>query len=308
MTAEPDHAPPPAPALARRVVATLLGLLLLTAAGWAIARSGDWASLRSSISQAPANILATLLLAPVLHVALSAAVFAVLTRRFGRVTPPEFLALVSAAWLFNFLPLRPGLGGRLVYHRTVNHIPFRHSVRVVIEAVSTGAIGVALPIAALLALRAGVPLPVGASVLAVTPFALAGALHRSATASAYALAIGIKHADAWVWALQYFAAFHAVGHPVTFEQAAAIAAVSQAATLIPLSGNGLGLREWSVGWLASTLPAWFAVGPQRDLAQGLAADVLNRAAEVLVAIPLGLASYAYLVRRLARARTAEAAA
>ena len=58
--------------------------------------------------------------------------------------------------------------------------------------------------------------------------------------------------------------------------------------------------KWAVGLTATSLPPeLFASGGSR--ATGLTADVVNRAAELVIAIPLGLACCAWLVRRARRA-------
>jgi len=71
----------------------------------------------------------------------------------------------------------------------------------------------------------------------------------------------------------------------------ALAIVSQIAMLVPIAGNGLGLREWAIGLTAASLTG---LDPQA----GLAADLVNRAVEVLVAVPVGLLSARVVSRRL----------
>ena len=77
---------------------------------------------------------------------------------------------------------------------------------------------------------------------------------------------------------------------------------AQAAALVPFLGNGLGLTEWAVGLTAAALPSWMAggVGPEQSV--GLLAALVNRAAEVAVALPVGLVSAWWLSRRWKAAR------
>ena len=55
-----------------------------------------------------------------------------------------------------------------------------------------------------------------------------------------------KFADVLVWTVRYWACFAIIGVELSPTQAAGIAAVTQIVLLIPLAGNGLGLREWAV--------------------------------------------------------------
>jgi hypothetical protein len=57
--------------------------------------------------------------------------------------------------------------------------------------------------------------------------------------------------------------------------------------LVPIVGNGLGLREWAVGLAAPLLTPYV-------LGLGLAADLVNRATELVVILVLGLGGMAWL--------------
>ena len=58
---------------------------------------------------------------------------------------------------------------------------------------------------------------------------------------------------------------------------------------------------------AASLPAAALGGMDTQLSQGLTADVINRVAEVLVAIPVGLVGIALIGRRLKTLRASRAA-
>src|SRR5690606_6920191 len=159
----------------------------------------------------------------------------------------EMHALIASAWLLNYLPLRPGLVGRIGYHRAVNGIPVKHSVRVLAESVVLGGLAIAVLLAVALAARGLAPLP--ALLLAAAPAALALAaalpLARAGPlAWRFAAAWGLKYADMLAWAARYAVVFALLGAPIDAPSAVLIAAVSQLALLVPFTGNGLGLREW----------------------------------------------------------------
>ena len=102
--------------------------------------------------------------------------------------------------------------------------------------------------------------------------------------------------------------FGLVGQSLTFEQACAIAAVSQAATAVPISGNGLGLREWAVGLTATALPSWFASDPETgpsSMVVSVAADLVNRGVEMAVALPVGIVGILIVSKRIGRLRPAK---
>lgn len=278
--------------LAWRWGASLIAVALVVAAIVVVSRAGvDLPRIRALVSDAPPDLLVAAVTLPLANLALSAAVFWVLTVRFGRVGFGEMCALIGAAWLLNYLPLRPGLVGRVAYHRAVNGIPVASGARVVVESVvcsAAAAIG-AVIWSALFARegedeRALLLVPV----LWIAGFAGAGLLlrRRRASLGAILVALALRGADLVVWTLRYWVVFALAQSHVSFAQAAAIAAVSQVAMSIPLAGNGLGLREWAVGLLRATLPAWYGAAAASSV--GLTADLLNRTAEVAVALPIGL--------------------
>ncbi|MFZ4575915.1 MAG: hypothetical protein ACOYN0_16100 [Phycisphaerales bacterium] len=285
-----------------RWLAAAVSVALLVAALVAISRSGvSLSTTRRLVASASTGLVIAGVALPLLNLTISAGVFWVLTRRFGRVGFGEMWALIGAAWLLNYLPMRPGLVGRVAYHRAVNGISVAHGSRVVAESVacsaaaSLGAVGWSV-------LGARWP-QMGAWIDAV-PFALlaAGAAvafgvgRKSPTVAALAAAMSLRIADLIVWTFRYVVVFAIAGEPISTPQAAAIAAVSQVAMSVPLVGNGLGLREWAVGLMRSSLPAWYGVGAAS--AAGLTADLLNRSAELCVAVPVGLACAAFVTRKI----------
>ncbi len=285
-----------------RVVLFAIGLTLFAGALIAAFRnsSGGFVAFGSAMHRPGA--LAALLLLPLICLALASASFLVLTTRFGRMGALEMFALLGATWLLNYLPFKPGVAGRVAYQKAVSNIDVRWSVLIVVQGIVIGLgcfvlqAGIAT-IAAMLGLgelhRAGlVALPLGVAL------ACAWVLPRSgATAHwwRYALSFAFRYADSMVWAVRYWVLFHLAGKPMGVSESAAIAGISQSASLIPLAGNGLGVREWMVGFAARTLPAWFGSGSDMPVAFGISTELLNRACEAAVAIPTGLACVWWLV-------------
>jgi len=271
-----------------RLLGLALGAAMLVLAIIFIAQQREaieaaWASIRR-----PAPIpLIVLPLAVLANIVLSGVLFHLLLNRFGRVGWLEMQAVIATATLVNFIPLRPGLPGRLLYHRAVNQIPLMQSGRTVIEAaaISIG-VGAYLAIAALASIRWQVnlwypsiaPLPVLAVLLLLPGMRL------------WALAVAVRYVEVIVWAVRYGCAFALIGSPIGAESALALACVSIVATMVPLFSNGLGLREWAIGLVAPLLTAY-------TLELGLIAELVNRAAELIIIAIAGMCGMAYLARR-----------
>ncbi|USN99988.1 MAG: flippase-like domain-containing protein [Phycisphaeraceae bacterium] len=276
----------------RRLVGFTIGLGLFGAAVWVIARGGaDFRSALDAARHAPWWLGAAVVVLPLVNWLLVGTSFWVLQNRYGSVGWREMLALIASAWLLNYLPLRPGMFGRLAYHKHVNQIRYADSARVLVYSVSLTGVSIGLLLVIAILVRFGgawgwvwcVPAPIvmGAAAIALRPH---GPLWWRLATSAL-----LKYLDMMVWIWRYAAAFALIGSPLDFQTALFVAAVSQAAFLIPLAGNGLGIREWGVR-AASAVQI------------GLLADVVNRAAEVTVSLPLGLVGTAWAARRMARLR------
>jgi hypothetical protein len=209
--------------------------------------------------------------------------------------------------------MRPGMIGRVAYHKKVNDIPIGASVQVL--AFSIGLSGVAIVIMLVVMLLLGGQssaqgtMPGARTWIALCIPAILGTiatlwLRARASVSWRFFAGGVfRFADLLVWAVRYWTCFAIVGVDLSPTEAAGIAAVTQLVLLIPLAGNGLGLREWVVGVVASSLPTWFAgaaAAPTR--VEGLSADLVNRAAELLAALLVGLWGTMMVARRAAGER------
>jgi hypothetical protein len=293
----------------RRAVGFMIGVALLAAAGWVLYSQrrdmgGAWQSMRA----APLPLIAAAALLPLVNWLLISLSFWILMRRYGRIGPGEMTAAIGGAWLLNYLPLRAGMIGRVAYHKAVNRIPVRDSVRVMILGMALGmaAVLTVLGIAAALAGRVSGPewgialgLPPLIALLATGICAKVGA------AWWYPAVYVIRYLDVLAWAARYAVVFAIVGAPIGLPGAVATAAACQVALVIPLVGNGLGLREWAIALTAAALaPAMLASSTDLNATTGLLADVVNRAAEVAVAVPVGIISLMILTRRLHAAQAA----
>jgi hypothetical protein len=320
----------------RRVAGFVVGLLLLLAAVRAVAVQGPgareaWSSVRSA---GPALIAAALVLPAVNWLIISASFWLVMKRylpperpggRPPELTLSEMARLIGAAWLLNYLPLRPGMIGRIAYHRAVHGITVADSVRGVAIGMACGLAAVVVVVFIAALVPPGSPAGTYAAALAAPAILLGGwaavaALRRrqpAPTTSVVRAWLGsawlpanllLRYADMLVWILRYWVVFALIGRPVSIGAAVAATGAAQIVMCIPLVGNGLGLREWAVGLAAAALPPELAPGAALDT--GLAADLVNRIAELCVAIPVGMISYLWLVpgRRVSATRPAERAA
>jgi hypothetical protein len=271
-----------------RWAGVLLGAALLAAALLVLwsRREGVAEALGAVRRPSPAHL--SLLAACVLaNIALSGAMFSALISRYGRVGALEMQAVTASAALLNYLPLRPGAVGRIAYHAAVNRISARDALMASIQATA-----LTLVIAAYLALALFTAARFGAGlwlwIALPLPLFAAGAL--APATRIWAIACACRYADVLVWGVRYYAAFALLGLPLGAGAAMVLACVSVIATMVPLLSNGLGLREWGIG-LASPL-----VGAA-TLETGLAADLLNRAVEIVVVALAGSLAMLYLARR-----------
>lgn len=271
----------------RHWAGAVAGLILLAAAVATVAaRHETIGAALAAVGHPQPALLALLAGSIVANLVLTGLTFSVLMSRHGKVGLVEMQALIAAASLMNFLPLRPGLLGRIAYHRTVNAIPAVASAKVTLAAIVLTA-GVAACLAAALAAAAVSPLSLRVLVIAPIPALAAATAFRGARV--WAAAALLRYLEVMVWALRYYAAFGLIGAPIGAEAALALACVGVIPMLIPLVGNGLGLREWAIGVAAPMLAGY-------RLELGLAADLVNRAAELVVILAAGSAGFAWLWR------------
>ena len=290
-----------------------IGLLLFVAAIWMALEQGA-SEAWDAVQAAPPLLFIAAAACTVLTLLQTSLSFWILTLRYGRVGYGEMMALITSAWLLNYLPMRPGLFGRVAYHKRVNNIRLRDSAIVliwanvlsVICAIGLGGLLVGLS----LITDGGSPLLVTLTALPL-PFVVAFAAYARAKQpepdpDVWRLIAGAasRYAELFGWAARYWICFAIIDQPISWGGALAVASVTTVATMVPLFGNGLGMREWTVGLLAMWLPAGLALGGSPDAAVGVTADLVNRAIEIAVAIPLGTVAAIWLVRRRQRPHAA----
>ena len=295
----PDESSPSSrPSLTSRRIGFLVGVILLCAAAiYLVANPAELRSFVIQMADAPAWAIVLVLVGPLLNWVFVSQCLWALNRRHGEIARTEMLALVGSAWLLNHLPMRPGLVGRIGYHAKVNKIRVRDSVEAsvwsLVHAIFANAIGLGLA----LLIRPGVGIAQIAMILSIPVFVLiiVAALAETKSDQLGLMIRGLmwRYADLLVWMLRYAAAFAMLGIEITPVQIVLITAVSQAAQMIPITGGGIGFREWGVG-LAATMSPGTAVIHMRS---AIGADLINRVAETLIVVPLGLICTGIVTRR-----------
>ena len=278
-----------------RRLGLLLGAVLLVAAIVLIARQHDvLARAFSAIRQPSAPHLFLLFTCVLGNVVLTALMFSVLMSRYGKVRLFEMQALIGAATLLNYLPLRPGLFGRIAYHKTVNDISPVDTAKTIGQAIALS-LAVAVCLAGCLVVAAQFHLTLW--IVLALPFALLALGTMVGTIRIWALAGLIRYVEVFIWAARYYAAFALIDYTISIEAALAFACISMIATLVPFFSNGLGLREWAIGLAAPILTVAY------QLEHGITAELVNRAGELIVVLIAGLVGIVYLthLRRKSRA-------
>lgn len=285
---EPSDQPPAIPPRRRAigVAGFVIGLTLFAAAVWAIITGGhDFRASIDAARAAPWWLGALVVGLPIANWLVVSESFRALTGRYARVGRAEMAGLIGSAWLLNYLPMKPGMFGRLAYHKHINGVRYADSARVLGFSVSMTGVSLGLLVVVAALVRVGGPSWVWCALPAVGLAVGAFLLRRRGPWTGRVVYTALlRYIDSMIWVGRYAAAFALVGSPLSFADSVAVAAVSQAALLVPVSGNGLGVREWGVRLVTSPV--------------GLLADVVNRAAEVAVALPIGLIGTAWSVRTL----------
>jgi hypothetical protein len=140
--------------------------------------------------------------------------------------------------------------------------------------------------AIVLSMNSAVPLWFGAT--APLPIVAVGAI-ASPKCRVWLGAGLVRYVELLVNAVRYWAAFELIGSPIDHHSAIAFACLSAMATMVPFLSNGLGLREWMIGVVAPLLTTY-------QMTLGITADLVNRAAEIVVIFGLGIAGLAVLAR------------
>lgn len=292
-----------------RVIGFVLGVGLLGGALLAVERGGgSFAAAFEPLRSADPLLVAALVGSILLSSAVTAGLLWVLTSRYGRVGRGEMWALINAAWLLNYLPVRPGMFGRLAYHRAVNGIRVIDSAKGLVWAnvlmlLAAGVCGAIAVGAAVLGARGDHWGVVAVSVAPIPALAIFAAYARrrrpDPDPEVWRVIAGaaLAYAAQLFWAGRALLAFRLMGVELTWGGALGLAAVMALAAFVPITGNGLGVREWVIGLVAPLLPAALARGGGMSMETALNSMLVDRGAELLVAVPMGLACGWWVVKR-----------
>lgn len=298
---EPDDALPPAGPrpLVRRAIGFAISVSLFALALAAVGvRREDLEQAAAHAADAPAWLVLCLALLPAVNLALIATSLWFIMIRYGRVGLAEMNLLVFTAWLLNFLPMKPGLMGRIAYHKRFNNIRVRDSARALVESVALSAISIGALLAVAVAVRGmpGVGWVIAATCApaAATLIAAMVAWTRWTPAARLLAALALRYLDILVWVARYALCFQILGADLSLADVVLITTASQLAQLVPFAGNGLGVREWAVGVVGKASGLTIPVA--------LSADLINRAAEVVLAVPLSVAALWAVTQRIRRHR------
>lgn len=279
---------PARPSRIVRGLAGFTGLLLLAAAGYAVWRHREaLADSFASLRDPPAWALLTLPLATLASIAIGALILKRLFWRRPDLRFTDLLALNAAATLFNLLPLKAGLAGRIAWQRRYQGVEVRASLGVTVAAIGLSAGAVAIAVMAIVAAsRFAVSAPavlfgVGVLLLVLAPAARIGLGCEL---------LWWRLVDLGAWSVRIAAAFAILGTELSSESAIALACVAMASGLVPVIGSTLGVREWVIALVAPSLAgvAW---------EEALAAELLARGFEIAVVAITGGAGSAWLFRR-----------
>ncbi len=247
-----------------------------------------------SLRQASVLSVVALIGCVLANILLTGLLFSTLMSRYGRVGVIEMQALMAATTLLNYLPARPGLFGRVAYHRLVNGIAVRDAAKVIVGAIVLTMFMVGAMLGALgLGMVTNASALWGAGAIAIVP--AVGLIDRRFRW--IATAVLIRWLDVLVWAARYLLVFEIMGRPIGFDAALALAVISILASMVPFLSNGLGLREWGVGYAAPILADEFGKSAALTNAASLAADIVHRGIEIIFVAACGGLGLVYLSAR-----------
>lgn len=275
---------------ARSTVIFIFGLLLLSGAAYFVYKStngleGVWDSVKS----APWWMIVLIIISPMgNHLSVSMCLHS-LQSRHGKIRVGEMFVLIGSAWMFNYLPMRAGLIGRIGYHKSINKIRIRDSLESSIwSGVLAGISNVILLGVAMVMTMIGEKWAITLLAVPVACFFVFALFMPTRNTTLLMRALAYRQIDVIVWLGRYWLAFEVLGLDMNIGDIAVVSAVSQLASLMPLTGSGVGFREWAVGLMASA--GGHAMGT------AMAGDIINRAAETMIVVPVGLVCTAVVAR------------
>jgi len=217
----------------------------------------------------------------------------------------------AAVNLLNYAPIRLGLVTRITHHRRVDRLPYTilfgwYAALAGLMFITLGCVVLAtlirpqvdlwwVGILALLLITGS-----AASVWVGSHRLLAGRWHGASTMIALprtvALAVALRLVDMAAYGGRLYLAIAILGVPITPRDAVALTILSMVSTLAPI--GSVGFREFAIAKIGPMLT-------DATLSSHInAAVLLDRAGEVVVFIPLGLAALWWMARAWRRAKRA----
>lgn len=276
-----------------RTVGFAIGVALIIGAVVAIVRSAPTLDqLRVVVARPDVWLITWAVIATLGSLIGASGMFYVLVRPFGNISFLEMGKLIAASSVLNYLPMRPGLLGRIAHQEVVNKIPMRRSVLSIVEAAFICALTV-LWLAVAVALVRWSSMRIVGAIFAALPVlcALAVLIPEQFAARRLLEAVFWRWIDLLCWTVRYWAVFGMLGIELSPESAATAACIAGAANMIPFLGNGLGVREWAIGLAGPALTSW-------TTDTGLAAELLNRCIDLVIVVPIGLGMMPGIAQRI----------
>ena len=211
----------------------------------------------------------------------------------------KMVQLILSSSVLNYLPLRAGLLGRAAYLKAKHQLPIKQSgiillIVLVMGAVVLGSIGLSIVICPM-QYQTQTILMVSLGLLAICPYAIKPVIQKLTARTIgkdIILAWGlIRLADMFVVGIRTWFAFTIAGCPISYTQAVAMGAVGMLVSLLGLTPNGLGLREWAMVGMTLLIS-------QHNAAAGITAALVDRAMEVLVVCLVGLPATLLLAKQM----------
>lgn len=290
------------------VIGTLIGATLVCLAVVVVARRlSTTPELLQSITSPDPRIVGLLLILPALNLLCTTGSIWASTRQFGRIGWFEMCTVIGSASLLNYLPMRLGLVGRLAYHKKVNKIDVSRAGAATLIQLLFSAVGLAISAGAAL-LPQNMVFPAFAAIGFV--FAIAAIIMTKTVCNTDPLTLSTRDSivltalwrtlDMLVWVVRYYLAMRLLNIDASWLTAIALATASQVGMMLSIVGNGLGIREWLVGLTAKGLANSIDRGDSASdpLAVGLLADLVNRVAELVFIVPVGIACTFWAARRM----------
>lgn len=211
----------------------------------------------------------------------------------------RMVLLILSSSVLNYLPMRAGLLGRAAYLKAMHQLPLRQSALILFIVLGLGALVLGSVGLAVIAVgrddQMAAILVTGGLLVVLTPV-WKMLLSKLAMRPLMPMAVGqwvcIRLTDMFIVGGRTWFAFAITGCPITYAQATALGAAGMLISLVGLTPNGLGLREWALAGMTMLVS-------NHGASAGATAALVDRAVEVVVVCLLGLPASLHLMRQMA---------